>query len=330
MQSNTTARPPALDLIGLRGLCLLACIPSAGALLLKVYGFMEMPTALLYLYLPGIVFLLGVWWRGAEARYSPLREALAIGILAGLVATLAYDLARVPFLIFGQRVFMTINTYGVWISDAVQSSRFTDLIGWSYHFSNGIAFGILYALFMRGRHWGWAVLYACLLETIALSSPFRTIFSLSGNWQAIGILYLGHVFYGIPLGLICQHWEASRGWLNETTRPVKWGLVGLFGLALVHPVLVPDNVARDGRRSPGALTVEGRELNPDFVRIRTGGQIAVRNPSGVAASILVKNRGERVAVAAGGSASLRFPEPGIYQVLVETTRRSRSSFVIVE
>lgn len=328
--SMTRTESLHLDAFWLRALCMLACVPSAGALLLKVYGVMPMQTAILYLYLPCVVFLTGVWLAGAGGRYKPVREAISIGILAGLLATFAYDLTRVPFLLFGQRVFMTINTYGVWISDAGQSSRFTDVIGWAYHFSNGIAFGIMYALFMRGRHWLWAVVYACLLETIALSSPFRPIFSLSGNWQAIGILYLGHVAYGIPLGLLCQHWDASRRWLEGIGRPVILGFWGLFVLALAHPIIAPDDVARDKRRTHGELTVEGKRLNPDFLRIRHGEHAVFGNPTAEAVSVLIKNRNERIRVPAGGVTSRVFPDQGIYQVLVETDGRTRSSFVIVE
>ncbi|MFQ5709506.1 MAG: hypothetical protein ACE5HO_18775, partial [bacterium] len=101
------------------------------------------------------------------------------------------------------------------------SSRFTDVIGWTYHFSNGITFGIMYALFMRKRHWLWAIVWAFILETIAVLSPFANIFALVGDYYKLGVAYMGYVAYGLPLGWLAYKWNASRDWLFTVPTALK-------------------------------------------------------------------------------------------------------------
>ncbi len=318
------------DHFKLRVACALACVPSAGSLLLKVYGVAEMHYSVPFLFLPCAVFLLAVWRFGRSWGAAEVSDALALGALAGLFATFAYDLVRVPFMLAGVHVFMSIDAYGVWIADAPRSSGLTDVLGWSYHFSNGITFGIIYALFMRGRHWLWAVLYALALETINLMSPFMEIFRLSSNYFGIFILYLGHVAYGIPLGLMTQHWEASLRRMAAAPRLVYLPLFAAALGWLLAEAFLPERAARDARAAPGALNVELTTLNPEIIRLARPGEVALVN--GSAAPVVVRDRTSDLAYAVPplGEARARFTRPGIYQLHVETPQRTYSSFAIVE
>ena len=166
----------------------------------------------LFIFLPccGLVLVVFFLTRGREG-FDSISESIRVGFVAGLLGTLAYDLVRVPFVILGQRVYVPIQIYGVWIADADMSSRFTDVLGWAYHFSNGISFGIMYALFMRGRHWVWGILWGVVLETLAILSPFGVIFSVRTSPSALGIAYLGHFAYGFLLGWLVQHSRNAAG-----------------------------------------------------------------------------------------------------------------------
>lgn len=315
----------------LRAACFLACIPSGGALLAKVFGVASMQTVTLFLFLPGALFLAGAWWWATRNERTTLDEALAIGFWGGLLGTVAYDLSRVPFLVLlGQRVFAPINVYGIWLADAAHSSRFTDLLGWSYHFSNGITFGIMYALFMRGRHWLWAIVWAFLLETIAILSPFSTIFNLSGNYGAIGIAYLGHVAYGLPLGWLVTRWRETKRFLNSLPLAVRrgWPVVAL--LLILTGVWWPTWRARDARVAPATFRVEGQRLNPGWLRIERGEEITASNPQGADVSLVNKTEGQAIPLEAGAETRLEFGREGIYQIFVATEDRTHSSFVIVE
>lgn len=319
------------DYSWLRLLCLLACVPSAGALLLKVYGVMQMDQAIFFILFPCIIFLVSVWLLSSVRPFKNVGVAIALGALAGLMATFAYDVIRVPFYLYGIRIFITINTYGLWIADSSLSSRFTDVIGWTYHYSNGISFGIIYSLFMRGQHWIWAIVYACILETIALASPFKPIFGLSGNWTFMGIAYLGHVAYGLPLGFLVQNWDATVDWLQRISRGVKWVALGIGVFALISPIFIPGNIVRDNQAAIKTLQVDGpRTLNPDFVRIKHGESITVSNPTSVDHTIHVKQTNQQFDLVSNAKETIAFPDEGIFQVFIETKGRPHSSFVVVE
>lgn len=318
------------DFFWLRVICFLACMSSGGALLGKVYGLASMQLLGLAVALPCGVGLLGVWFWARRTAREALADALTIGFLGGLLGTFGYDLFRVPFHLLGLRVFAPISAFGVWLADAPSSSRLTEVLGWSYHFSNGITFGIMYALFMRERHWGWAVLWALVLETIAVLSPFGRIFLLAGNYYAIAIAYAAHIAYGLPLGLLVWRWNATRDWLARVPAFLKWAAAALACAALGGPLFSPERDQQDARTALGEFRVEGERLNPGWLRIERGGDVRVHNPDAEAVSVLVKPNGASVRIAGGQTGTFSFSRTGIYQIFVETERRSQSSFIIVE
>jgi hypothetical protein len=289
----------------------------------------------IFIFIPCAVFLIGVWiWSGRNGR-EYLHRALVIGFWGGLLGTLAYDAVRIPFLVLlGQRVFAPISVYGVWALDADISSRLTEVLGWGYHFSNGITFGVMYALFMRRRHWLWAILWAFLLETIAILSPFSQIFNLTGNYSAIGIAYLGHIAYGLPLGWLVYKWDETWDWRKRKPVLLRWAGPGMAFLMMAFVVFSPLGrptwIARESRAEVDTLIVEGERLNPDWVRIERGGMVLVRNGESRDVVVVDKSRGANLPLSAGAEDSMLFTDTGIYQIFVETEGQTRSSFVIVE
>ncbi|MBX9568390.1 MAG: hypothetical protein K2X77_05815 [Candidatus Obscuribacterales bacterium] len=310
-------------------ICFVLSMPSAGSLLTKVYGLLQMNVGVLYVAVPSSLVVLGLYFYCKRAGKEPFADLLFTGAFAGLIGTFAYDVSRVPFHLFGQRIFAPISAYGVWIADANMSSRFTEVIGWSYHFWNGIMFGVMYAMFMTNRAWWWAVIWGCLLETIAFVSPFGRIFGLWGNPLAIGIAYLGHVAYGIPLGMMIQKWEAVHGWMVK--QPKAFVLFScVFGvLALINPILLPENQQRDAQAKPGEFHVFGDRLNPDWQRISAPGKIVVRNDR-EAEVFIVKGKSAEQPLSAKSSLELSFDHTGVIPVGLKGEIRTRNSFVISE
>ena len=309
--------------------CFLLCAASVGALLAKVYGIAPMHLAVFVGALPATAAMALIWVAASRSKRTDLADVFAIGLVVGMAATLGYDIARVPFHLAGQRIFAPIAAFGVWILDADRSTRFTEVAGWTYHYWNGITFAIMYALFMRRRHWGWAVAWACALETLAIVSPFGSVFSLKGNPQAQVIAYLGHVAYGVPLGLMVQRWDATREYLTRAADFFKWTIALIVFAAVIGPLIAPEWIARDARASGHTLRIEGARLNPGWLRVNRGDEIQIHNPETEAVSV-VNQAGATYRVEGGQSATIRFDEQGIYQLYVETDRRSKSSFVMVE
>ncbi len=330
LQTGEAKRVPWLRL-----LCFFACVPSGGALLAKVYGLASMRTIVVLLALPCCLGLVAIWiWARSKGKeQEQLTSALEIGFVGGLFGTIGYDLSRIPFHIAGQRVFAPISAYGIWIVEAASSTRLTETAGWAYHFSNGITFGVMYALFMRGRHWGWAIVWALTLETIAVVSPFARIFHLSGNYKALGIAYFGHLAYGLPLGWLIYKWNETRNQLAATPVSSKWMLVAATCVLFLWPLASLEGFRRDARVTPGEFRVEGVRLNPDWVRLEHGGAVRIHNPEPQTVSVRVKQTNTSNEILTGASADIVFPQPGIYQIFIEnkaTTQNTQSSFVIVE
>jgi hypothetical protein len=308
----------------LRLLCFLACVPSIGALLAKVWGIASMRSATLATALPAAILLVAIWnWARRRGDWE-LADTLAIGFGAGVIATIAYDIARFPFFMAGIRVYGTISAFGIWLLDSYASSRYTETAGWLYHYWNGITFGIMYALMAPRRHWIWAVVWACLLESLAIVSPFGKIFSVAGDYSIMAIAYWGHVAYGVPLGRMVQNWKGTREGIRSIDRPVGWAMAAiaclLTGLYFA---------GGDPPPQPALFQVDGTYLHPDWLRVQKGASIAVRNP-GPGAVHLIVSRTPPQALSASQTLNVPFPNPGIYQVHVETPWRTHSSFVIVE
>ena len=303
-------------------LCLVAAVTSGGALLLKLYGVMPMHVAAGWLTIPGMMFLAAAAVSARQSR-PDLFRSIVRGAVGGFLGTVAYDVVRIPFLMAGIRVFAPISCYGIWVCDADAWSPATEVAGWLYHFSNGITFGIMYALVAMGRHWGWAILWGLTLETIALASPFRVVFEMAVDPLKIAIAYMGHVAYGYPLGRYTQNAAVSQPEIQTAARQAA-------ALAIVSAIAAI-GVFVSGKSavvSPRHMNIEGPEVNPSWLRVQRGSSIQFS--SSTPAVVQVRHGGTYTAGGDHGPASVRFPDPGIFPVLVRSHPRARASFVIVE
>src|SRR5205823_8985267 len=86
-------------------------------------------------------------------------------------------------------------------------SSSAQLIGWLYHFSNGVTFGVMY-LAMIGdatrRHWLWAVVMAVGLELAMLFTPYPGMFGIAVSAAFVAVTLAAHLIFGIVLGLTCR------------------------------------------------------------------------------------------------------------------------------
>ena len=310
----------------------LACLPSGSAVLTEVYGAMSLRDCFWFLAVPGYLVLIATWWFGRGAREAWVRElsdAVAIGAVGGFLGTVAYDVVRIPWVMSGIRVYVPNSTYGLWILNAEYSNRFTETFGWFYHFANGTAFGIMYALFMRGRHWFWAIVWACLLETIAIVSPYAIVYQLAGKPYIIAIAYLGHVAYGIPLGMMVQRWAGCAAWLRNLPPIGRIASIAVLAASVIGSLTVPEQVGGEGRKVNGFI-VEGGRLMPDWVRLRKPGSIYLKNGC-AGPSTVVLNGTELPPLAPCEEREVAIPDEGIARLhAVSPSFRSHSSFVLVD
>jgi hypothetical protein len=272
---------------------------SIAALLADIFGLAAMHLVFWFASVPSMVLLILL---GSLPKVSAeWRDRLRVGALAGLVGTLGYDIVRVPFALAGQRVFAPIESYGLLIADASASSALTSTLGWFYHFSNGITFGIAYAAVAARRHWAWAVLWALVLESVAVFSPFATRYGIAGQLGPIAIAYGAHLAYGYPLGRIVQSFDVVRTHLGRFTLTIVLTLSAVVLLGWHRPWQSP--------QAPGPVAIVSRDrFEPEWLRINAGNCVTIQNRSTTSFST---PHGE---VAAESTSRLCFPRAGVYRV----------------
>jgi len=300
---------------------------SIAALLADVYGIAPMHRVFWLASVPSMALLAVL---AATPRFdAELRARIRVGAVAGVLGTVGYDVARIPFALVGQRVFAPIESYGVLIADASASSGLTTTLGWLYHLSNGVTFGVAYAALMARRWWPWGIAWGLLLESVAVLSPFAARYGLAGQVVPIAIAYGAHVFYGYPVGRVAQDLDRAEAQLRQWGRhSVAVILVGAVVLLVgwQRPWSgspVEREAARMGTSATPVTIVLRDRFEPEWLRIRAGGCVVVDNRS---ASRFQTPQG---VVEPGARATLCFDRPGAHRVRLGP-RPYSGGFVYVE
>lgn len=182
---------------------------SIGPLLLYFYGVAAFRTTILILLLPAEIILASLgWWLKRRQRTVAYQRLLA-GIWAGGLATLTYDLCRLPVAWSGVPVFKAISYFGTVSVGRESPSIVSEVLGWGYHFSNGVGFGLMYAAFVSVPRWWTAIAWGLVLEGIMLLTPYAEVFGYRLSPQFLSITIGAHVVYGATL------WGALRCWLKD-------------------------------------------------------------------------------------------------------------------
>jgi hypothetical protein len=161
-----------------------------------------------------------------------LRQRIIIGSVAGFVAACAYNVFRLPFVFpreWNLVVFVPVmNLFKVFPrfeamilgepDEQATYSLASHWIGWLYHFSNGVTFGVMYVAMIgdsRRRSWLWAVLLATGLEPAMLLTLYPQFFAIPLTTLFVAITLTAHLVFGLALGLVTR-WLALR-WLLAYT-----------------------------------------------------------------------------------------------------------------
>lgn len=282
-----------------------------------------MYNSIYFLLIPSFLLLFGVLGYSFKKNRN-IFSLILIGAFGGLIGTFGYDLIRIPFMLMGSRIFAPINMYGVWLTDASTGNSFTDTIGWLYHFSNGITFGIMYALFMKGRSFWWAISYALLLETIFVVSPFGELFGLTSKPLSLVAAYIGHIAYGYPLGKMVQNFDTTISNLNF----FKKGLLSVITI-LTAAIVVMTIYFRDTAENETRIVISDYELNPHIIRINSGNSIQIYNERTGGNTTIVINE-EEFELHPNQELTTKITKPGIHQVKVKDNQTIKSIFILSE
>lgn len=182
-----------------------ASLASGAALLAAVFG--DLPLRVTLPLLGGFAVLVGasVWRATPVGRRARLRRRFIAGLIAGIVATAAYDLVRFASTRAGHMEFSPFETLPVFgrliLGDGAGNPAIV-VAGVAYHALNGIMFAAAYAILLAGRSWAWGIAWGLGLEAfmIAVYPYWLDLRPVLGDFLLIS--FVGHLAYGSTLGLV--------------------------------------------------------------------------------------------------------------------------------
>src|SRR5207237_1112481 len=143
-----------------QGRCLIFALAasSIACLLADFYGLCPMRIFTPFIFLPALLALFAFAgldrWKGG----GQLWRAVSIGLIAGLLAAVAYDMFRLPFVFAKEwgiesvvppmKLFNVFPRFGAMVlGQPIEQSEYSltaQVVGRIYHFSNGATFGVMY------------------------------------------------------------------------------------------------------------------------------------------------------------------------------------------
>jgi len=142
-----------------------------------------------------------------------------------LLAAVAYDVFRLPFVIAAADhtgpAWLRLPLYKVFpqfgamiLGQSFSPSQpetaypmLTHVVGWAYHFSNGITFGVMYLAIIgdpRKRSWVHAITLAVGLELAMLVTPYTSFFGINATTRFVVATLTAHLIFGVALGLYAK------------------------------------------------------------------------------------------------------------------------------
>lgn len=175
-------------------------------------GLAKLSTLGKFVLIPSVIGVIAVYAIAQTQGHARLANRLGAGAAAGFIATLGLEVVRATSFHFGGMPGDMPRLLGVLLTDRfmVGPSPLSDILGWSYHFWNGIAFGVIFALIFGRRPRIWALAYAQLVGIGFLLSP--AVKSLGIGFMGIDLPAMpltvvgAHLVFGIILAHLTQHW----------------------------------------------------------------------------------------------------------------------------
>jgi hypothetical protein len=192
---------------------------SIWSLLIEFSGWCSMRSFTFLVSLPASVILVVLALVDRAIGTQRLYRAVLVGAVAGLIAAAAYDVFRLPFVYADalglQRVVPALKLFKVFprfgamiLGQPLEQTAYpmrAELVGWAYHFSNGLTFGVMYVTLIGDaakRHWAWAVVFALGLELAMLFTPYPAFFGIPLTAKFVIVTLIAHLVFGIVMGLV--------------------------------------------------------------------------------------------------------------------------------
>ena len=206
-----------------RALVFMLASGSILALLLEFYGVLTMRAGAIAVTAPGLALLVAAGVYDRLRGRGQLARQVGIGLAAGFVAAIAYDVFRLPFVfaepwgidrfVPAMPLFKVFAMFGAMILGDAPNPPYkltAHLVGWAYHLSNGATFGVMYVAMIGDggrRHWAWAVVFATVLELGMLLTPYPATFGIALSARFVVVTMAAHVVFGVVMGLAVRRFS---------------------------------------------------------------------------------------------------------------------------
>jgi hypothetical protein len=178
---------------------------SGAAILAQALGSVPMRFTVAAIVFPGAAVLTGVILlsRRQGARFHEFARRLTVGAGWGVLATLAYDAIR-PALMrifrYGFDPYRAIGIFGQLMTGRPAGDPVATVAGWTYHFWNGISFGMVYALVHPGGGAVSGLAWAMVLQGLMMAVYPALLGARLADPGFLTSGLVGHALWGVILG----------------------------------------------------------------------------------------------------------------------------------
>lgn len=188
---------------------LLAALPLSTGAALIVYVLFRISLGFALLVAAAIIIAMStLTWCNLPppARAEIVLRRIRSGLLAGMFATICYDLIRWALVVVFHFTFWPFDIFPLFgraIAGAQTVSSVAYIIGILYHYANGTLFAIAYAILLAPRGWWAGICWAIGLEAFMLFIYPGWLHIQAFN-EFLSISMLGHIVYGSVLGVMSR------------------------------------------------------------------------------------------------------------------------------
>jgi len=183
-----------------------AALFSGAALVAHILAGVSLRLTLLFTALLLVLAIVLIARRSAPRQRARLRRVAGAGLLAGVIATAAYDGAQ--FLLSRgtdspYNPFEAIRAFGLLLAGPSAPPVAIYAAGTSFHLLNGISFGVAFCFLFRRRSLLQGIAWGMFLELFQLTL-FPGWLDIRSYREFVQISVLAHLVYGAVLSLVAQ------------------------------------------------------------------------------------------------------------------------------
>lgn len=186
-------------------------LASGGALLTYIGTGISMSITLAVIVILFFSFGRIIFRRLAPERRLFLSQRLRMGAVAGVIATLAYDVCRFILIKLTGIHFWPFDIFRIFGQALVgpnQNPIVTQALGLAFHVMNGVGFAIAYTIWFAPKGIWWGMGYALVLEALMVS-VYPGWLEMKALKEFLEVSIFGHLVYGGILGYFAKRWTAS-------------------------------------------------------------------------------------------------------------------------